>query len=102
MPITYEIDADLGLIAVTLTGRLTRKDFDDYFRATARDPAFRQDLLRLAIITGVKSFPPSAEVAEISQVIRQRSMGAARFAVVVDAPLGIGMTNMFLGMAGLS
>ncbi|MEO5566905.1 MAG: hypothetical protein ABIR92_00340 [Gemmatimonadaceae bacterium] len=85
-----------------MSGAVTFDDCARYFRATASDPAFLNDLDRLIVATDASTFPSSAEVSDIAQQIRQRTAHeSVRFAVVVNGPLAVGMANMFLIQAGL-
>ena len=102
MPIDYHIDEAQGIIVTNLHGDLTREDFLEFFAASARDPRFSPSLSRLVNATGARSFPASHEVAPVARLMRERTNEGARFAIVADSPLAIGMANMFMGLAGLS
>jgi hypothetical protein len=102
MPMTYEIDSASGIVRVTMTGHLTAGDFHDYMRATREDPAFRPEMSRLVIALSVESFPSGPEIQAIAQETRARSLApGARFAVVANTPLAVGMANMLFIQSGL-
>lgn len=102
MPVSYAVDRAARIAIVTMSGAVTFDDCAAYFRATANDPEFSNDLDRIIVATDASAFPTSAEVSDIAQHIRQRTVDPAlRFAVVVNTPLAIGMANMFLIQAGL-
>ncbi len=102
MPVSYAIDKPSRIVVVTMSGAVTFDDCARYFRATASDPGFSNDLDRLIDAADASAFPSSTEVSDIAQHIRQRTaQQSVRFAVVVKGPLAVGMANMFLIQAGL-
>lgn len=101
MTIAYDIDAGAGIVVVTMSGRVTKDEVLSYIDATKKDPRFRPDLHRLSLATDVEAFPPSSEIRGIAIQMSERSAAGARFAVVADTPLAIGMTNMLFGLAGM-
>jgi|ERR1043166_4854832 hypothetical protein len=101
MPITYDIDFHLGVLTLELLGDVRFEDFARYFAMTEADPRFRSDLKRLVVMSDVTSLPGPAELRRLSDELRSERAKGARFAVVAETPLVIGVSRMIFGQAGL-
>jgi hypothetical protein len=103
MPVTYEIDQQADLLRLVLSGTVTTREFEDYFRSSVADPAFRPEMDRLVVALDVKGFPRASEVRSVSIEVGKRAGrgSTVRVAVVVNTPFGRGMANMFLIQAGV-
>ena len=101
--ISYSIDAGTRLVTMKLSGDLTTEDFKAFFRETSDDPAYSPDMHKLVDVTGVTGYPHGEDVRTIAHGIRQRNADKRiRIAVVVGAPLTVGMANAFMLQADLT
>ena len=100
MPVDYHIDS--GTLVVNMHGTVTSQEFATYLTDTARDPRYLPTMDRLVIISRDAVFPPSNEIIRYAARTPERKLGPrVRFACVAETPLGIGISSMFMGHAGL-
>ena len=103
MPIHYDFDENARILIARMEGHLTQDEFIEYFTASSQDPRFTPCMGRLINLARALSFPASAEIPPVLKLMRERTtMGVAKFAIIAESPLSIGMANMFMGQAGLS
>ncbi|HEY6220501.1 MAG TPA: STAS/SEC14 domain-containing protein [Gemmatimonadaceae bacterium] len=102
MTTTYRIDEANTLAVISLSGDLTAEEFAACAAAMAADPAFHRDMSRLVIARGVTSFPEGSVIQTVAHTVRDRAHSyGARYGIVVDSPLAMGMMNMIMGQAGM-
>src|ERR1051325_10755233 len=102
MTTTYRIGEANTLAVISLSGDLTAEEFFACAAAMAADPAFHRDMSRLVIARAVTSFPTQSVIQTVAQSVRERALAyGARYGIVVDGPLAMGMMNMIMGQAGM-
>ena len=102
MATSYRIDERRALAVISLSGDLTADEFSECAAAMAADPAFHRDMSRLVIAKGVTSFPSHSVIQSLAGTVRERAHAyGARYGIVADSPLAMGMMNMIMGQAGM-
>jgi hypothetical protein len=101
VPIRYEIDAEVGLILVELSGTVPAAEIFDYYATLAADAAVRPGLAVLADCRGVTSGPSFLDVYELATSKPQLPMHLrpTRAAVIVNQGWLFGIVRQFAALA---
>jgi hypothetical protein len=106
LPITYRIDADLGVVHVTFQGRVTVDEFRAHRKSLVGDSAFRPWMHRLTDLRELAALPSTDELrslAEVGAEARRTEPDGVRRGVIVSSPAAYGVVRQyqaFLEFAG--
>ncbi len=96
MPMTYEIDPEVGLIRLQGSGCLTDREMIECIQSLRADPALRPDMPTLSDMREIEVGFSTAGIQEMMSVMRASAgrRGSARAAIVVSSAVAFGMGRM--------
>lgn len=102
MPISYEIDAQAGIIRVVAFGRLSIAQVQDFHLLLQRDPRFNPSYPRLVDARHLEQEFSPADIRRLADVVRADAQGGAatRRAMVLEAPEYLRLVEVFRAYIG--
>ena len=101
MSLTYQIDADAGMIFVVGEGESTQAERFQAMQAWMKDPAFRPGLNILCDFSAATSPPTLAELGEIVNFIKRKAavIGKKKVGIVTSDPVTFGAARQFQALS---
>jgi hypothetical protein len=97
MPMTYQIDANAGMLCVVVDGETTQAEVLKVMQTWMRDPAFQPGLPTLADVSKATTLPTLRELKEIAGIMRQYAqvIGRKKVAIITSRPVAFGVARQF-------
>ena len=101
MPVTYQIDADAGMMFVVSVGESTQLERLETMQAWISDPTFRPGLHTLCDLSAATSTPTLEELRELVIFVKRNAaaIGKTKLAMVSAAPITFGVARQFQALS---
>jgi hypothetical protein len=102
MPISYRIDADLGVVYVHVSGHLSPPEQSRHLKSLIADPGFRTGLHYLVDCRDGDESNTSEEVRMMADTVQREGsrFAGSRCALVVRTDVQYGLTRVFSAFMG--
>ena len=101
MPLSYQIDADAGMLLIVGEGFITQSERLEAMEAWLRDPDFRPGLNTLCDFSAATSTPTMKELREIVAIIDEHAeaIGKKKLAMIAPKPVTLWVARQFQNLA---
>lgn len=98
MPITYEIDPELGLVFSQFEGYIRAQDLEEHWRRLLGDPAAPQRLALAAELGDSQLLVDGEDLQRLVRTVIEPLLGERRwrFAIIAPTPTQYGLAKQFM------